>query len=89
MPPNFENNSYYVEIIGDVIDYKKAKNPVTLAIRRFKLNSDDKKKKTPVRKNKTVSEKSSPANNNNNNNNSADSDASESKIDSSSDTDFT
>ena len=59
MPPNFENNSYYDEIIGDVIDYKKAKNPVTLAIRRFKLNSEDKtksskSKKSNTSKNKTV-----------------------------------
>lgn len=36
MPPNFDNPQYYLDLIGLSDDYKKAKNPVTLATRRAK-----------------------------------------------------
>lgn len=44
MPPNFDTNTYYMEIIGDHPDYKRAKNPVSLAIRQFKVLRDQEEK---------------------------------------------
>jgi len=44
MPPNYSNNNFYSDIIGTHPDYTKAKNPVSLAIRRYKLNNKEVKK---------------------------------------------
>lgn len=39
MPPNFDSAQYYLDLIGTSEDYKKAKNPVTLAKRRARAKS--------------------------------------------------
>ena len=35
LPPNYQNHNYYSDIIGEMPEYKKARNPVTLAQRIF------------------------------------------------------
>ncbi len=54
MPPNFETNTYYLEIIGECRDYKLAKNPVTLAIKRFTIDrkqiEEEEKQKKKLKK---------------------------------------
>ncbi|MFT4326184.1 MAG: hypothetical protein ACMXYK_01655, partial [Candidatus Woesearchaeota archaeon] len=42
MPPNFSSVSYYVDIIGDLPEYKKAKNPFSLAMRLFTMKEKQK-----------------------------------------------
>ncbi len=54
LPPNYDSNNYYADIIGDMPEYRKAKNPVTLAQRIFntvkKQDTAENKKKAKLEK---------------------------------------
>jgi hypothetical protein len=50
LPPNYSSQNYYADIIGTLPEYKKAKNPVSLALKIFNTSKKNSKKSNTSKK---------------------------------------